>query len=510
MFKRKDFVCLFVASIWALSLTGYRFGSGDHLSQFPSVLHFFDPTLYVRDFPYQMIFPPYLKVGLHIFLFSLARFLFLPVEVLYFLVFFLILLGFFGANFLILKWSGLKTPEIELSLYFLPLFAIFYPSISHFSVLGDILVPYQFVLPFLLLAIYLFLRQRFIGASLLVSFSFLVHQQLGLIVFISLFLTLFLSSFLKNEKDIKAWLSFFGPFFIVFCFYFLILQFLGSHKSYPWFDPYWGQELLEMVRFRVSHHLLLSYTNLKEKLSFMILVILVLWGLFSHRENPSFILGLIGINFLVLMFLGWLFSEVYPLPVVLNLYLFRSDVLLRLVAFYLALILMKFKKIFILNLLSLKGLRFFLIFLSIPFFFLGPHLRFSFPARNPIFQIGRCIQAQTPKESLILASPAIKGLRLYSKRSVVASFKSHGLFFSPDIAREWFRRMKILCDLPPDFSCLGKECLELCKKNFSHFSSHKILELGALFEVDYILVSNEMTLDLPKICEVKGLILYSF
>jgi len=124
--SKKELGLIFLASLLSLSLSGYRFGTGDHLSQFPSVLYFFDHSLYQKDFPYQMIFPPYLKVGLHIVLFSSANLTKLPVEFYYFAVFVLILFLFFLANLYLLKWAGVKGSILEGAIYLLAPFSVFF------------------------------------------------------------------------------------------------------------------------------------------------------------------------------------------------------------------------------------------------------------------------------------------------------------------------------------------------------------------------------------------------
>lgn len=232
----------------------------------------------------------------------------------------------------------------------------------------------------------------------------------------------------KKENLLYNAAAFSTPFIFIFLLYTILFQFSESHESYPWFDPHWGRELLKMVYSRVPHHLLFSYASLEEKISLFALILIVFSGFLSPRKF-LLKLNLISLFLVFLMFLGWFFVEIYPLPIVLNLYLLRSDVLLRLLAFYFLCSRISLRNPNCFDLIPWKKLRIGIIVFSLVYFFLGPHLRFSYPKGKDVFQIGLCLQNKTPKDSLVLSSPSLKGLRLYGQRSVVASFNLTDSFF---------------------------------------------------------------------------------
>ena len=503
---------LALLSLLALTLTGYRFGTGDHVTQFPSVLHFFDPQLYTTDFPLQMIFPPYLKIGLHVVLFSLARFLHVPVEYVYFFTHALVFLAFFWISKKLLYVLGLTIPEIFWGLLFLPFWAVFTPSLSHFQILVSHLVPYQCAVPLTLAGLYFFLKSRFFLSSILLGLAFLVHQQIGLLSFAAFNLGLLGEKLSSPKKFLKNLLPFQLPFLIVFGGYFFFLQTRGSHQGYPWFDPSWGQELLQMVRVRVPHHLLFSYARIGEIIFVGVMVLFVISYLkgLDQGEKPARRMCLIGLGFLMIMALGAFFTEVYPLPAAFALYPLRGDVFLRLMAYFLlvhwgskALKDLSFpplvKRIF--------RSSFFWAGLCLTLLFLGPHIRLHLP-RKEVVRLCACVQEKTPRESFLLAPPTLKGVRLYCQRSVFVSWKAHGLFFRPAVAKEWFHRLTLLCALKDPLSCEGKECLALCRKNFSLLPLEDLLALSKEYKINYLLLERRPRKGLSPVCETEHLALY--
>ena len=497
----------------ALSLTGYRFGTGDHVTQFPSVLHFFNPQLYQKDLPLQMIFPPYLKVGLHVVLFSLARFLHLPVEYVYLFVHLGVFVAFFWVSQRLLGLLRVSPRGVFWGLVGLVLWAVYAPSVSHFQILVSHLVPYQFVLPLALGAFYLFLRERLWSASLLLGLSFLVHQQIGLLFFVSLLAGLVLEALFFDLRYLKGLVPLSLPFSLVFSSYFVFLQTRGSHQGYPWFDATWGEELLRMVKFRVPHHLLLSYAKPWEigfVLLLALLVLLVLKKEALRAENrPLRRICFVCLALLGLLGVGSFFSEVYPLPVALGLYPLRSDVLLRVLSFFLLVYLLdrKFPRPRFLPWPPSPRLWMLWGVLLVLFFFLGPHVRPFLPPKQ-VVRLCKCVQEKTPQRALILAPPALKGVRLYCERSVWVSWKAHGLFFSPSVAREWFRRVLLLCQLDEDSACEGRACLALCRKNFSALSEKFLWGLSKGQDIDYLLLEKGKIKGSRPLCETEDLALY--
>ncbi len=491
-----------------IMIGGYRFGTGDHVSQLPTVLHFFNPQLYQTDFKLQMIMPWYVKSGLFIFLAWLSRLVHIPLEYVFFGVYCFVLCFFLLEVDELLSLLGVKNQGRRLALLLLLPFSYLYPSISHFHIVTLRLVPYFFVLPFCLKAISLLIREHLIQASLITALVFYVHQQIGLILFGLLFFVIFVD-LLRHKRGIQSLLSLTSPFLVLFGIHFLAMQWFGSFRGYPWFDHHWGQELLEMVRFRVPHHLLISYSGWMELAGFFLAVVLafLLGARFKPDNKAACVMSVMAVAVVLMCVIGAIFTEAYPLPIAFSLYLFRSDVILRIIGFLSAVVLLEriagssylaklYKPLF------LAG-----IVCAVAVFIFKGNIQIFTP-KTEIVKISSCIKEKTPLKAFLLASPAIKGLRLYSERSVFVSWKSHGLFFPPDVAREWFHRMRLLCSMEREIPCEGTPCKKLCGKSYQKLSDERLLSIASEYGTDYLLVGTDRMFDLERVCTSDHYVLY--
>jgi len=318
--------------------------------------------------------------------------------------------------------------------------------------------------------------------------------------------------FCKDEKHhrLADYVRWFGPFGAIFTAYFVFMQFLGSHQGYPWFDHDWGLKLLEMARFRVPHHLLLlASARVKYIAGFLVCICVICYLVFFYFRSDKSILRLflVAMGLLLLVPLGIIFTEIYPLPVAFNMYLFRGDVFIRLIAFYIFIVFLDRRFNLNLDPGALRMTYAGLIVVSAALASLPGHLQLTIP-ENEIVRISRCIDSETPVDAFIIAPPDLKGVRFYSRRSVFASWKAHGLFLMPPIATEWYRRMQLLCGLNSNFSCLGKKCRKLCGKNFDNFSPEYLMGMAEHYNADYLLLRKNKALPLPEICSTEHFVVY--
>jgi len=508
MFQR-----ILVLSFIFISLAGYRFGTGDQLEQLPSVLYFFDPSLYQKDFELQMIYPWYLKSGFFISHFLVSKYLHIRPEFIFFISYYFVIFNIFYSLYLILKYLNINKEICFFSLILLMPFAHFYISVSHFKIVVIRLVPYLFAIPLCLYCIYFFLKGHLFLSSILLSFVIFIHPQIWIILSFSLLLS-FVYFYIKDSiyiKDFKKkFFTFSLPLFISFLFFNCLLQIKGKHRGYPWFSPDWGQELLKMVKFRVPHHLLLSYSKLFPEISlFLIATITPLIFFYTQSDLRLKKLNFLVFPFCFLIILGYFFTEKYPLPLAFNLYLFRSDVFIRLIFFINFIFLLQRLEIF--NTVNIKKFNVFLlsILLMASFVMLFEGNIKIFAPSNDLVSVSKCIKNSTPKDTLVMIPPDIKGVRFYSERSVLANWKTHGLFLSPKIAKEWFHRMLDLCKLEESFSCLGKECKQICKKNYDNFSPEELTFLANKYDVDLILTRKDYPIFGKPICSNNSFFVYS-
>ncbi len=495
-------MCLF------LVVGGYRFGTGDHVSQLPTVLHYFDPRLYATDFRLQLIFPWYVKSGLFIALAWLSRLVHMPLEYLFFGFYCMALFFYIASVDELMGLLDIRQEVRNIALLLLLPYSYLFVTISHFHLVTLRLVPYFFVFPLCIKVVNLFIRQRYLLASLLTALVFYIHQQLGLITFGMLFFAILVDKVSKRAAmhDLTATVLPFLSFFLVHAFF---MQLRGSYRGYPWFDPVWGRQLLEMVRFRVPHHLLLSYSGWFEKCVFLLVAFLAVAGIrhLRKRKRASQALSNMSVGLLIACAAGVVFTEIFPLPVAFDLYLFRSDVILRVIAFVAFSAAMD--RILPVGWVSRPSLVLFTVTAIIGTLVCIYHsnIRIFIP-RTEIVSMSECIKKKTPVSAFLLASPAIKGLRLYSERSVFVSWKSHGLFFPPYVAREWFHRMKLLCQMDRGVSCQGSPCKGICGRNFRSIPEPRLLKIARDYNVGYLLVGNSRNLDYEKVCATENYVLY--
>jgi len=502
--KYLAFMMLFVV------VGGYRFGTGDHVSQLPTVIHFFNPHLYITDFAHQMIFPWYVKSGLFISLAWFSKLTHIRLEYVFFVVYCAVLYGYIAWMDEFFEILGIRKKTRDLALLLLLPYSHLFVSISHFHLVTLRLVPYFFVLPLCIKAMNFFLSDRYLYASLTASSVFYLHQQLGLILFGALFFPLFLEV-LRSRDCLKALFRLSIPFSFFFFIHFSFMQLFGSYSGYPWFDTDWGNQLFQMVKFRVPHHLLLSHSGMLERTSFVLVLAVIFSALtmFLKVQNERMARRLIymAIGLVLCCIAGFIFTKLVPLPIAFNLYLFRSDVLLRIMGFAsFALVLDRMFR----NINLLRTIRVIFIVTAIgglTVCILKDNIRIFVP-RNELVSISKCIKRNTPVSAFIMASPSLKGLRLYSERSVFVSWKSHGLFFPPDVAREWFYRMKLLCGMEKNIPCQGTPCRKVCQKNFETLSDERLLNIATRYNVNYLLVSRNRFFPFERVCQNNRFVLY--
>ncbi len=504
-------LAVFFSFFFMMAKRGYRFGVGDHVTQLPSALHFFNPHLYMRDFKYQMISPWYIKSSFHILLYWISRKFGIPVEEVYFVVYCaVVLLYIFAVYRLSLLVSGNDKVAAIISVILLTPLSAFFPSISHFKVMGNRLVPYNFVLPIIVLSVYFFLKDRFAISSVMSAAVFVFHEQLGIILFVSLsfcFLYLFATHKISGNVLLIKW---FVPFLLLVTPLCLFILFAG-HKGYPWLSLSWGKELLEMVRFRVPHHLLLSYSSSKFIFCFLITLFFSIIYPLIRRDTYSLRIALVSVCLMFICIIGAIFTELLPIPLAFNLYAFRGDVIMRIFAVvFFSVLLSEVLGFLPVTLRSVGFLGLLLIVIILTLFEGGSKGINIHTPRKEFYIISECIRKNTPVSSLLMTPPYISGIRFYSERSILASYKMDGLFLSRDVAEEWFRRVKMLCgivDKNPE--CLHWQCLRLCRKGYDGLSKNRLLEIANRYKADFLLLRKDRKFDFPVVCTSKHYVLYA-
>ncbi len=502
---------IFFSFLFMMAKRGYRFGVGDHVTQLPSALHFFNPHLYTRDFKYQMISPWYIKSSFHILLYWISRKFGIPVEEVYFVVHCVVVfLCIFAVYRLSLLVSNNNRIAAIISVILLTPLSAFFPSISHFKVMVNRLVPYNFVLPIAVLSVYFFLKNSFAISSILSAIVFVFHEQIGIILFVSLsfcFLYLFATHKISGNVLLIKW---FAPFLLLVTPLCLFILFAG-HKGYPWFSLSWGKELLEMVRFRCPHHLLLSYSSSKFIFCFLITLFFSIIYPLIRTDTYSLRIALVSICLLFICIIGAIFTELLPIPLAFNLYAFRGDVIMRIFGLiFFSVLLSEVLGCLPVALRNVCLCGLILVVVILTFLEGGSKSINIYTPKKELYAISTCIRENTPVSSLLITPPYIGGIRFYSERSILASYKMDGLFLGRDVAEEWFRRIKILCGIVnKNPKCLRWQCLRLCRKGYDGLSKSELLEIANHYKADFLLVRKDKKFDFPVVCMSKHYVLYA-
>jgi hypothetical protein len=204
---------------------------------------------------------------------------------------------------------------------FLSLFFLLF-NIKTFA--GSIAIDYIFLtrlaaLPFLIFSVYFFLREKYLLSSLLQGAGFLIHPMTAVY-----FITMQMAAFIFSLKFIGLRnLLLYLLILFVSCSPILIWKFQFAPASLNFVTA--GQQWLDLLRLRSSHHLFpFSWTN-----DVWIRAVLILFLFFiSWKNKPEVyhhrIIKIFTVTIFVMCMAGILFSEFFPLSIVLNLQLLRS------------------------------------------------------------------------------------------------------------------------------------------------------------------------------------------
>lgn len=304
------FLCLLaiVQPLW----NGYQFGVSDHSIQFPMMNRIMDKTLYPND-PmldtargYVSFFPRLMVILIEVVgnMEALYFVLHIVSYFLYFTMLYYICLLLFDKMSAILCLILISTSKIVLG-----------GSSIHYTGL----YPSSFMLPFVLLAIYLFLRERYAIAYAILGISFNFHVLISSYTFCMFFCdSLFGVMTGKSSKSarLKELAKYMGIFL------------LCAMPAFIWSLATRGEmtdEWIRLLRIRSSHH---SFPLSWETSHYVNYLLFLSTGVLSllyppvtnlHRKILAFVLA-IG----VLCAAGLVFAEYYPVKLVLRGQFFRS------------------------------------------------------------------------------------------------------------------------------------------------------------------------------------------
>jgi len=473
-------IALTLVSVFVFS--GYHFYSSDQSTQLPAVLHFFDNELYQKDFDMQIINPPAVKMLPHLMLFIVSKITFVPISYIYFFAFTAITFFIF---YFVYKISFELTAKKHIGLLacLLLLLARNFPTLSNFSVITTALVPYFIAVPIALLCLYLMLKKRYLLSFTVCSLLFYVHGQISFFVFLAMLPGLFLQkNFKLLKKSILVYVLIILPALLS-----LILTFTPFSQPIPQYS------ITELIMFNVPFHF---FPKIEEILAYFVFAFFVIVLLITTKSKKEFCYW--NYVLLAIIALGLIFTILAPIEFVLFLYLIRVDVFLT-ISFVILLSIALFNLITGIkftvskNSIEFSELCRLLLFSLAVFFALGLFSVPDFnqpgiePRANNFTDIANYARLNTPKNSLFLTPPYLRGFRLYSERSVVVEAKTNPVGRGSVIQDEWFNRLLALCNVIEFKSSalfIGREC------NFDSLSREKYLSLCKDYNADYFVTRN--------------------
>tara|TARA_Y100000310_G_scaffold324997_1_gene387764 strand:- start:2034 stop:3650 length:1617 start_codon:yes stop_codon:yes gene_type:complete len=535
--KKEYLVIILVLTIFAVVIEGYRFGEENHTNYFSLTKYKIDNSFYSEDFYIQNA--------------SLPGYFFEILmrgggEYLEEISFFIYILSLYFLFFMIFKISHFLFKDKYVA--YLSILLLFIPkNTMGWGHTRDYMLYYSlFVLPFLFLAIYLFLKKRYIWAFVIVGLSLNLHILTSIFV-LAMFLFYFLINFRKIKKS--SMVSSLGGFFIC-----ALPIFLRDSVGSIFPNELW----LEVARLRVGHHFFPFTWSLSSWIPFILFVVLFIWAYqyrnFGREKYNKVILTFSFAIFIMLIF-GIIFSEFIPIKPLILIQFFRSapffvifallyasnyiiglikkpqlshnllGIFLGGVLFYysnlkilmgvlglgliLFLIVRKFKKNKNIEKMIMFGTLSFLIIMSIgAITWKGlDHVNLPWVEDSSAWQNIRIWSKEnTPKDSLFVTR-LDKNFRFYSERSVFITGKDMGLgaVLNPrgdELIPEYLKRFNLIgCDYLKD------ELVE-CIEKYNLLNEEKILKIKEEYGIDYIIFDKPKELEFEIAYENNRFIIY--
>ncbi|GIV32552.1 MAG: hypothetical protein KatS3mg031_0087 [Chitinophagales bacterium] len=477
---------LLLAGVVLLSLIGinqYSYGLYNHYITIPFIKDSIDPSLYPGDYLVEQ------KKYLYTYFISVSAFLVKTLHISLPLLFFLAYCVFLYLTFIAFFRLALLLFQSKGVAWFAVLFLLF-----AFTVPGGVrtvessLLERTVALPFLLFAIHAFLRKKIIIACSWIGVAFLFHPLSAVHVLSGLSLCALVY---MREIGLKKIIVGFMVLLILIS-PVLYLKVINPAPSFHLIkaDPLW----IELLHVRSAHHLFPSHWSRLFLLKFILFLIGFVVcmryrpdDVWRHRAVVVFCLGII-----LLCIVGTVFTEIYPVAIVVQFQFWRSFVFLVYFGiFYYASYFFRAlpeqgrwpEKLVMLSCLvaiytgepKIKLLSFLVVILLL---FSGYLLLQTRPRLRPYYQgaltvvlvgitvgsmfmrkgftiythqeptwlaVQQWAAQHTPKDAVFIVPPYLEGFRVESERTIWGDWKDGTqMFFNPEFGREWIRRMQLL------------------------------------------------------------------
>lgn len=521
-------IIAFLTFLWLLC-TGYSCIRSDcHYYYLPIIKHFTNPSLYSNDLfvtsTYNMPFLFYKLIAIASKYVDLQILLFL---VLVFSNFILLTSTFYLSNFLF------KNRKVAFLSSYLMMF-LQYGTLA-FTYPQQVVHAMTFVTPMLFLCIILYLKNNTLLSFFLAGVLFNIHPISSLLLLI-----IFIFDLLIIKK---------GPASIILLISLFIFPAIPTLKqiydttilSSPAVN---NMDWLRIVSIRSPHHLFPLQWNINVISAFILFLILFLISFFSKKNlRYSKSIRNFFLSLIMLSALGFIFSEIFPVTVFIQLTLFRSSVYFKFLAIpFIAkflydksannfplriiigtLVLLSFIypyfaldifliPIFFAMLIPSKWLLKHAFFISTASVFLITiSLITTSPASiiNNIDIYGKLdgqrssrtialkIKEIIPLSATLIIPPYENGLQTDSERSTVGNWKTGGLsIWNIPYSTKWWERMDILSGGKLRYCNSYDTCLTALKIGYDSLTEAQLLNIALKYQAYYIVTHNNK-LNLP-------------
>lgn len=535
-----DSVALAIFTILAILINGYQFANVNHDVHVPFLLKAANPSLFpnANDLMFSFPFNNTLFYALSAPLVKRIN-----IEALFFgwyiIAAFFYYLAVFGLGKLIFKSRAVAYLSVILLL-------IYKISIAGESTYYELFYYNNLVMPGLIGAIYLFLKERYVWSFAITGLAFDIHALSA-----SHVMAMFLFYFAFNRGDVsikqvgKSLIA-----FLICASPLLLWKILGGGSSIFYTTTNWSEWLM-IMKIRNGHHLFPSTWKIKGWEP-ILLYIALLFSSIKYKPEPRYHKKLMAFCWaiLALCVTGTIFAEIAPLKPVLMFQLLRSANFFIIFSMLYAsncirsLILAPEKRakfiaaalvtalffwganinslsvaIFIFSLAWTarftwergalrRELKISWIFLSIVCLcIIGANAgtnRIDFPPKklNDWQQLQVWVKNHTEPADLFITPPYMKGFRIFSQRSTVGDWKDGTLaFYNDELGAEWWKRMK---ELGYSESKYGYKY----RAGFDALTQADFNRLASQYRATYLVVSKPKTLTFNIVYESPQFLVY--
>jgi glycerophosphoryl diester phosphodiesterase len=493
-------ILLILTIAFACLFQGYRFYTGDHTSQLPTVLHFYDNELYSKDYQMQLLNPWPVKVLPYLLVFVISKILYVPLPIVYFVSY----LGLVYCFLLIVYKIAIElSPQPISGFMACSLILVFSQNSimrsSSFNLI-DPLVTARLVSTVLhVLCLFLVLRQKYYKSVIVAGFMYYFHGQNSIY---SILPIISLAVLMNNRR--KDFFKYLSLYLLVICLPLasLIIYFDGGSHSIKKYS------LQEVTLMRAPHHIFPD----TQLLLTMLFIIISLTLIFIIRQDKQWrIVSFWVFPLVCLYFLGVMNARIFYSDILTRMFCLRVDVFIRIIYFVLIAIIIDktsrelFRKEFstkiLLNCLLLIAQIIFLtkIYLVSP---LMLTLLKIAPPSNAFIEVADFVRRNTPKDTLVIAPPHLSGFRLYSQRSVVFDYKTNALGRGSKLQDEWMQRLLDICNVGK-IEKFGWDFTKECEDGFRNLSPANVIALCRKYGADYFVTYSN-----PQMSAYESLVIY--